>query len=209
MTGKNNINDEPLPDRDQVDSAGQETGEFRRAQGPADLTPATEPAGDPDRELLTAYLDGELDPPEIQKVETRIAVDVPFREQLQELQRTWDMLDELPLTEPTQSFTKSTLELVIKDTKAQIDKSRRSPMTWPIRIAVLVAIPLITFFASSWTIAYVQSAPVRELIRDLPVIENFDVYKKAESIEYLMELDQSGLFEDEKHFDQLLLLKDD
>ena len=37
--------------------------------------------------------------------------------------------------------------------------------------------------------------PHEELLRDLPVIENFDQYQEAREIEFLKQLKQSGLFD--------------
>ena len=51
---------------------------------------------DPDIELLTSYLDGELDDAETTAVEQRIASDPKFRLQMQKLQKTWDLLESLP-----------------------------------------------------------------------------------------------------------------
>ena len=44
-------------------------------------------------EELVAYLDGELSPEAVQRVEHRLASDPEFRERLNSLQRAWSMLD--------------------------------------------------------------------------------------------------------------------
>ena len=44
---------------------------------------------------LVAYLDGELDAETSTRVEQRLTEDDDYRTQLQQLQRTWDLLDEL------------------------------------------------------------------------------------------------------------------
>ena len=46
-------------------------------------------------EELTAYLDGEVDAEHARRIEERLARDEGYRRQLQGLQRTWDMLDQL------------------------------------------------------------------------------------------------------------------
>ena len=35
------------------------------------------------------------------------------------------------------------------------------------------------------------------LLRDLPVIENFDLYHQADDVEFLRQLDRAGLFAEE------------
>ena len=42
---------------------------------------------------LTAYLDGELGNSETQQVEERLATDQQYRSIMQQLQKTWDVLD--------------------------------------------------------------------------------------------------------------------
>ena len=64
---------------------------------------------------LTAYLDGELSPAEAAALETSLVDDERLRVRLSELRHAYDLLDEVPETPHNQSFTKSTLELVIKD----------------------------------------------------------------------------------------------
>ena len=50
-----------------------------------------------DQETLVAYLDGELSETEIVEVEKRLTINNDLRQQLNGLERTWDMLDELCL----------------------------------------------------------------------------------------------------------------
>jgi anti-sigma factor RsiW len=73
----------------------------------------------PDMELLdeqlTAYLDGELSADESLAVERSLVHDERMRLRMVELRRAYEMLDEIPETPHSQRFTKSTLELVIKD----------------------------------------------------------------------------------------------
>ena len=78
-------------------------------------------------EQLTAYLDGELPPPEAAQLEQNLVDDEKLRMRLAELRQAYDLLDELPETPHNQRFTKSTLELVIKDLSA-------SPTSLPDRI---------------------------------------------------------------------------
>ena len=46
-------------------------------------------------------------------------------------------------------------------------------------------------FATAWWIA---DAPNRQLIEDLPVIENVDLYRHADSVEFLQALDEKAIF---------------
>ena len=69
-------------------------------------------------ELLTAYLDGELSPAESSVLEGRLVNEAALRTRLAELRKTYDLLDEIQDTPHNQRFTRSTLELVVRDITA-------------------------------------------------------------------------------------------
>lgn len=86
-------------------------------------------------ELLTAYLDGELSPAESSALEGRLVHEVALRTRLAELRKTYDLLDEIQDTPHNQRFTRSTLELVVRDiTATQPQPILIAPRTsrWPI-----------------------------------------------------------------------------
>ena len=64
------------------------------------------------REELVAYLDGELDAEQSRRIEERAAVEPGARRMLEELDRTWHMLDELDSPATSEDFTCTTLEMV-------------------------------------------------------------------------------------------------
>ena len=64
------------------------------------------------REELVAYLDGELDAEQSRRIEQRAAVEPDARRMLEELDRTWHMLDELDSPATSEDFTCTTLEMV-------------------------------------------------------------------------------------------------
>ncbi len=66
-------------------------------------------------EQLTAYLDGELSSAEASALERSLVGDEKLRLRLAALRQAYELLDEIPETPHDQRFTKSTLELVIKD----------------------------------------------------------------------------------------------
>jgi anti-sigma factor RsiW len=149
---------------------------------------------DPLDEQLNAYLDGELDADEVLAVESRLATDADYRGRLQQLQRTWDMLDALPAAHSSPSFTESTLELVFQNAATELRRRNNKWWVWPVRITVLLAVPLATVLASFQISRYAQQAPNRRLVKDLPVIENVFVYERADSIEFLNLLEKDGVF---------------
>lgn len=68
-------------------------------------------------EELTAYLDGELPAQESSALELRLVGDEVLRTRLAELRRAYELLDELPETPHSKSFTQTTIEMVIADLK--------------------------------------------------------------------------------------------
>ncbi len=88
-------------------------------------------------EQLTAYLDGELSPTDAAALEKSLVDDERLRLRLAELRKAYDLLDEIPETPHNQRFTKSTLELVIRDlsgtdsiTKRKEIKAPSTPIDW-------------------------------------------------------------------------------
>ena len=149
-------------------------------------------------ELLVAYLDGELAADEQVRVERRLADDPEFRARLAQLQRAWDLLDSLERTEADEDFARSTVEMVAEkaadDVQAERNKSR-------LRQAWLYAVGgtamAMSLIAGYLLVARWADRPNREIVRDLPVIERVDEYRNAESVEFLRELHQEGLFAQE------------
>ena len=60
------------------------------------MSSLTDPQPDPVTDEIVAYLDGELAPQDSRRVESRLATDEEFRQELNELDRAWDALDALP-----------------------------------------------------------------------------------------------------------------
>lgn len=147
---------------------------------------------------LVAYLDGELDADTSLKVERRLAEDEDFRRYLQQLQRAWDMLDELPKSEVSNSFTQTTVEMVALSAVEELEKKEktvhRKKLTW----WVVGAGGFVTAALASYgLIAMFLMRPNEQLLRDLPVIEEIELYRVVENAEFVKELEESGLFEEE------------
>lgn len=74
-------------------------------------------------EALTAYLDGELPAAEASLLEQRLVDEPAMRKRLATLRQAYDMLDELPETPQSNSFTQTTMELVLADVKKSMQTS--------------------------------------------------------------------------------------
>jgi hypothetical protein len=155
-----------------------------------------------DIEELTAYLDGELGPEALQHVEQRLVADPAYLAEMQSLQRTWDLLDEVPSTEPGVSFTQTTMEMVVGEATQNARKRQQRSWVWPMRIAVLVTVPIILFATAFALTRSFQTETDRLLVQDLSVIENYPKYLVVENnIEFLNQLVRRGLFSDSSAYD--------
>ena len=155
---------------------------------------------DPLEERLVAYLDGELDDGEVREIEQLLATDAKARELLAGLERTWSLLDRLGKTSVDRMFTRTTLEMI---SMAAADDVAKQQSEIPLRrkrrrllgAASLLAAGLAGFFG----VALAWPNPNRELIEDLPVLENLDefhrVFHKDEEIRILQLLQEKHLFQ--------------
>ena len=148
-------------------------------------------------EELTAYLDGELDPHAMQLVEQRLGEDPEYQSQMQSLQKTWDLLDMLPSAEPGTSFTKTTMEMIVGEAAKDANRKRSGAWIWPIRVAVLIAVPALLFASSYGVIRKIQTDPDRILVENFSVIDNHYRYSIVDNdIDFLSKLNARGLFSD-------------
>jgi len=164
------------------------------------MNPSDQPEIEADavEEQLVAYLDGELGPEERREVEERLARDPKYRERLQMVERTWQMLDLLPRADATPNFTQTTLKMVAlraEDDVAQqrADTAKNQWQSW----AAAIGGGFLAIGIGYFVVGHFAAQPNDRLVQDLPVIENVDRYHNAENVGFLRELDHSGLFAEE------------
>lgn len=146
-------------------------------------------------EEIVAYLDGELDPAAVARVERRLAEDPAYRARLAQLQRAWDLLDALQRTEADDQFTQSTVAMVAiqaeQEARTQrLKVVRRRTLGWLAAAAAVVAAAVLAYAG----VQHHLSRENRALVRDLPVIERVDEYLKIDSLEFLKQLQREHLF---------------
>jgi len=150
---------------------------------------------DPIDEELVAYLDGEIDATARVRLERRLAEDNDFRDRLRRMQQTWDALDLLPRSSAGDEFTSSTMTLVVAEQEVeatqavkQVTAERSQRWQWA---AAAMAAAAIAGFALVYRTLTLED---RELVKDLPVIEEVDQLHNTPSIEFLSQLQEEGLF---------------
>ena len=159
------------------------------------------PAQNPDAtssEELVAYLDGELNAADRQRIEERLAVDAEYRSQLGALQESWDWLDMLPRATTDHQLTQTTIAMVAQreqeESRGRRSRAARTFRPFPRPWVYIVAAAMIGFV--------VLSLPLRALrnrnLRDLPIANNLELYRYAEDIEFLELLHSDGIFAEEE-----------
>jgi anti-sigma factor RsiW len=144
---------------------------------------------------LVPYLDGELDEEARRLIDRRLAVEPELRDALGRLERTWDMLDGLERSSVEDTFTQSTLEMVslaaAEDVRQELAEApRRRRRQWLVVSTSLLAAASAGFLIT----AMLRPNPNRELLENLPVLENLDRYSEINDIDFLRLLAAEDLF---------------
>ncbi len=160
------------------------------------------------RDNLVAYLDGELDEVATLEVERTLSESAEIRQEVEALSRTWDLLAELPRVEASNEFTERTLASLEASEEAS---DRKQPLFGSqarrnLLLASLLAGAILC--AAAGFLFTNRAIPQRTdpLVKDLPVIEQLDLYEEAGDLKFLTALSQAGtLAEDQasevKHAD--------
>jgi hypothetical protein len=156
---------------------------------------ATEPNADVSE--LTAYLDGELESTQIFEIENRLNADPQFLNEMQSLQKAWDLLEHLPLAGGNNEFVKTTMELIVADA---VQEQRQSQRNWrKVWLGVIyILIPLGLIALSYNLVRSRQMQPHQLLIDNFEVIQNLERYQRLNgNLDFLVKLDQLELFADD------------
>ncbi len=146
-------------------------------------------------EQLVAYLDGELDAEGGRRIEALLATDPEVRRRLQSLERTWDLLDQLDTAPVGEPFTHTTLEMVAVAARDEVEHDRAVAPRRRRRRRLAIGGGLLAAAAAGFlTVACLARDPNRQLLKDLPVLVNFDEYRQVENVELLRLLRKEGLF---------------
>jgi hypothetical protein len=152
-----------------------------------------EPLSEPLDEQLTAYLDGELPLSESASLERQLVENESMRRRLVELRQAYELLDELPDTPRKESFTQSTIAMVVEDVRRSsidsLEKTPPQPLTphwfaWPRVLVPVLAMTLLGCILGS-IVAFLNTR--RELsslslIANLPGIQDVGQSSVAEAL---------------------------
>jgi hypothetical protein len=144
-------------------------------------------------EELVAYLDGELDAEGARRIEALLATDPEIRRRLQSFERTWELLDELDAAPASEPFTQTTLEMVAIAARQDVERDKADAPRRRRRNLLLFCTTLLVAAAIGF-LAVALYDPDRQLVRDLPLLEDLDEYRQVGSIDFLRKLDKARLF---------------
>lgn len=135
---------------------------------------------------LVAYLDGRASAGERREVEAHVASCKGCRTRVEEFRRLWDILDEVPMQEPSPAFDARL--------RARIAAQPPRPRVWAWllpspRLAFTVSLLLLlSVWISSFPPVRVSGPRVNNIegefrmIKDLPVLEDYDVLANFEAL---------------------------
>jgi anti-sigma factor RsiW len=151
------------------------------------LTPAQ-------RSDLVAYLDGELDDQSTSEIESVLAHSTVARNDVELLARTYDLLDELPRVKATQEFTDRTLATIrMDDVRTDFTQTEWYQRLRRGRTLFLWTVAMIVASGAGYAVTRIGVPnPADMLVKDYDVIEELDVYRQVDNVEFLQELDRQG-----------------
>ena len=151
------------------------------------------------RENLVAYLDGELDEVATQEIERTLAHSLEARHEVDMLTRTWELLDTLPKPKASEEFSKRTLSSINLEELKQSSSGWFRPANWGRRFYPLCwVLGLIVVATSGFSVSrYGIPDESKQLVEELPLINKYNVYSDIVDLEFLQELQKSGLFDED------------
>jgi anti-sigma factor RsiW len=159
-----------------------------------------------DRELLTAYLDGEMDDDQSHALEARLGREPELRAELNAMRQAWGLLDYLPRAQPSPSFTERTMSrLSVEKMPSAVSSSASaskvapiaSPPQWGLRFGLAASVLLAMlggFAAGAYFLPRSTAEADEALVRHLHTLEHLPEYEWADDIEFLRSIDRPDLF---------------
>ena len=151
------------------------------------------------RENLVAYLDGELDEVQTHEMERTLSRSLEARHEVDMLTRTWELLDTLPKSKASEEFSKRTLSSIKVEDLKQSGAGWFHSAIWRRRMSmVLWGLGLIVAASAAFSVSrYGISDESTQLVEELPLIKNYNVYSDIADVKFLQELQKSGLFDED------------
>ena len=149
-----------------------------------------------ERENLVAYLDGELDEAATRALSTKLTSSPTARREIEVLERTWELLNYLPLPKASEDFAEKTFTEVrrIAERGDQIESRFFQLALRFSRAMVLVAASIVLAAAAYLVVLWAIPNPSERLANDLPIAEHLDEFRDVKDKAFLDELLNSTEF---------------
>jgi hypothetical protein len=149
-----------------------------------------------ERADLVAYVDGELPELHARSIATKLTKSATARREVELLQKTWEMLDLLPLPQATEHFSEKTISHI---RRLELQGSSWEPLIsdWSARLGrMLVYLVLAAVFLGfGYTLTrWAWPDKTERLVHDLTLADHLDDYLDVGSFEFLTELAESKQF---------------
>ena len=165
---------------------------------------------EPEIELLTAYLDGELDAKSVRQVEDRLSVESALREKMTALEQTWNMLGELETVPVDKELVRSTMEVVTLTIEKEMNDGEKhhDQRKWFDRL--VLAITLLMFGVIGYQLmTLVGIERKRQFVEDIPIIMDITLFKEIGSFDFLRALSEKRVFDPVDDTSEFSLLQDE
>ena len=140
---------------------------------------------DQESELLVAYLDNELSPPERSQLEDRLVEESGLRNRLSELEAGWSLLTEIPTEPGDPSILETTLAMAVAEFPHPSSPSKRGWGGWFGKVLLVTgATCLVAFALHAWS----RQRDFDQQLDDLVIAQNLDAYVRGADIELLKQL---------------------
>ena len=147
-----------------------------------------------DRDNLVAYLDGELDEDGTRRVETVLSQSNVARTDVEQLARTYELLDELDRPRASVEFAEKTIATAkLEQIKPSITQQRWFQLTRRYSPLALWTFAMVSAAAAGYGISrYGVPQDDDVLLDNYPVIRELDVYEEAGNYDFLDRLSREG-----------------
>jgi hypothetical protein len=156
---------------------------------------ASEPVQPENDEDLVAYLDGELVGDAATQVDEQLARSPLLRQQAEQYRKTFDLLDHLPMPEPSPNFASRTLTQLQPNLSQQRANTLRS-RNWPkyLLLAGLLMLALALGAAIPFATATPDNRKNDDSLDDTPVVEALPIYFAVDNLEFAKTLNSAKVF---------------
>ncbi|MHC5538613.1 anti-sigma factor family protein [Singulisphaera rosea] len=153
------------------------------------LTPA-------ERFNLVAYIDGELNEAESRVIATKLTKSPTARREVEALEKTWELLDQLPRPKVSEEFTARTLSEVQQLSLAgdRFESAVKRTAAHAGHVAAWVAASFVAIGVGYALMQWAWPNPTARLARDLSIAEHYDEYHDVGSFNFLEDLSRSTEF---------------